>query len=312
MSPRSKPSPSSTHTQALLRGIILGLAFFIPILAVVKNAATIRTWMDGLSTLPVVNSISRDFKTGLDVSGELFKEKSDLFYQSDTSLIWSIEKNELTIPETEYAWHRQDLEAKLNQKFGHRKMNGAHRFLDYIERYRSLAIQEMIYSHIPASIKLAQGILESDAGKSYLARSTNNHFGIKCLKKKGSMRDGLLTDSDFSHNRMAIDCFQQTDDHEWDRFEVYTNIADSYRRHTNLLTQSKRYNWMIDAYHTGIDYKVSKKWFGKETVPYYAAWTIGLKESGYATSKRYAQKVAYIIETYELWRIDYSVVSAVP
>lgn len=312
MSASTKRRPPETHTQAFLKGILLGLAFFIPGLIIVKNAPAIRVWMDGLSALPVVNNISRDFETGLAVAGELFNVKADLFYQSDTNRIWTITTDGPdNISDVPFAWRRTELEAKLSRELGERKMNGARRFLDYIERYRPLAVQEMIHSRIPASIKLAQGILESDAGDSYLSRSTNNHFGIKCREKKGARRDGLLTDRDFAHHHTAIDCFQQADDDEWDRFEVYAGIDDSYRRHSNLLTQSKRYNWMIDAYHTGKDYPIDRKWFGREEAPYYALWAAGLKESGYATSKRYAQKLTYIIETYELWRIDYEVVYAV-
>lgn len=308
----SSASKKPTPADYWLKGILLGLAFFIPGIIIVKNAETIRAWMNGMGRLPVVLEVSRDFQTGLEVAGELFLRRSDLFYRRDTLLQWTQGGGTVSGEPMTFAWRREAMEAKLEQVLGSRRGRGAERFLDYIERYRSLAEEEMIRTRVPASIKLAQGILESDGGDSYLARSTNNHFGIKCLRKKGGRRDGVLTDRDFSHHTLAIDCFQFTDDHEWDRFEVYRSVGDSYRRHSLLLTGSSRYNWMTDAYRTGQDYRVAEKWFGREEVPYYAAWSIGLKENGYATSKRYAQKLAYVIETYELWRIDYEVVFTVP
>lgn len=291
---------------------MLGLAFFLPGLIIMKNAETIRAWMEGIAELPVMRDVSRDFRTGWDIAGDLFAERSDLFYHRDTSVAWKEDNKARYDTDESFAWRRPEIEAKLEAAFGGRKQRGVVRFLDYVERYRPLAVREMIQTRIPASIKLAQGILESDAGDSYLARSTNNHFGIKCLQKKNSRRDGVISDRDFTHHQLAVDCFQQTDDHEWDRFEVYATVPDSYRRHSLLLGQSGRYNWMKGAFFPGKNYEVAEKWFGQREVPYYCAWAIGLKENGYATSKRYAQKLAYIIETYELWRIDYEVVFTVP
>ena len=300
------------HANPFLRGILYGLAFFLPGMIIIKNADQILPFFDKFNQEPIIQQISSDFQTGFEVAGELFQQRSELFYQKDTFSIWSEKEVPVQRIQADYIWDRDEVSKKLEQAFGKRKMKAAQRFLDYIESHRDLAAYEMAHNRIPISIKLAQGLLESDAGKSYLARNTNNHFGIKCPQRRGYLKDGVINDQDFSHHRIAIDCFQQADDDEWDRFEVYRSIPDSYRRHSVLLTQSKRYNWMIDSYHITQHYEISKKWFGQSRVPYYAAWAAGLKESGYATSKRYAQKLAYLIETYELWRLDYELVIAIP
>ena len=116
-----------------------------------------------------------------------------------------------------------------------------------------------------------------------------------------------MTDEDFDHHSLAIDCVQRTDDYEWDRFEVYPSARESYRRHS-LLLQGARYNWMIRQYEIGEEYPIARKLYGKTLVPYYAAWCVGLKQSGYATARLYAEKLTLIIETYQLWKIDYEAV----
>lgn len=209
-----------------------------------------------------------------------------------------------------HVWNRTFIEEKLGAAFKKRKRKAAHRFLDYIEQYLPLACNEMAMSGIPASITLAQGLLESDAGNGYLATVANNHFGIKCQKRPGYKKDGIINDADYYPTRLAYDCELREDDNPWDRFEKYASPQHSYRRHTLLLMESSRYNWMLKKYRVGQYYDVDPKWFGVERAPYYIAWSIGLKESGYATSSRYAQKIAYLIETYELWRIDFGVIKA--
>jgi len=167
----------------------------------------------------------------------------------------------------------------------------------------------MAISGVPASVTLAQGILETNAGDSFLATDANNHFGVKCPKRKDYRQDGRIEDDDFYYHKLAYDCVQFSDDHNWDRFEVYDSVEKSYRRHTILLAKSNRYNWMLDAYHPGEYYDLPEHWYGVGSVPYYAAWAAGLKASGYATSKTYAQKLTKIIDTYELWRIDYMLIA---
>jgi len=163
---------------------------------------------------------------------------------------------------------------------------------------------------VPASVTLAQGILETRAGDSRIARVAKNHFGIKCYRKPDFNKDGHIDNSDFYHHSLAYDCLQIADDNVWDRFHMYETVALSYRHHSLLLSQERRYNWMIQQYSRkiGQSCQVEGAWFGTDTVPYYAAWAIGLKKSGYATSKTYAQKLTYIIETYELWRFDYQLI----
>lgn len=293
--------------RAFFKGLLYGIGFFLPGALIISNWQLVDQVWSGIVQMPVVTQISKDFKTGMEIAGELFSEQADLFYRTDSISILPF-KNRKRVKRSKYAWNRQAIEQKLAKEFSSRKMKGAKRFLNYVEQHYALATHEMKISQIPASITLAQGILESDAGDSRLARVARNHFGIKCPERRDKLKDGVIDNKDFYHHELAYDCLQQADDDKWDRFEMYESTEISYRRHTILLTQSKRYNWMFDQYFTGQDYRVERKWFGVEIVPYYAAWAIGLKKSGYATSKRYAQKLAYIIETYELWRIDYEVV----
>lgn len=145
------------------------------------------------------------------------------------------------------------------------------RILDsYIKRFAPIAVQEMKEYGIPASITLAQGLLESNAGDSRLAKDANNHFGIKCFSKSCGK----------GH------CKNYTDDTHKDFFRMYTNVWESYRAHS-LFLQRSRYKHLLKLKKT--DYK---------------AWAHGLKKAGYATDKRYAYKLISIIETLNLQRFD--------
>ncbi len=139
----------------------------------------------------------------------------------------------------------------------------------YIERYKDLAIEEMHRTGIPASITLAQGILESDYGRSRLAREANNHFGIKCH-------------SNWNGGRIYHD-----DDRRNECFRKYRNVYDSYKDHSHFLTHSSRYDFLFDYKRT--DYK---------------KWARGLKKAGYATSRTYASRLIELIERYDLHRFD--------
>lgn len=139
---------------------------------------------------------------------------------------------------------------------------------EYIRLYSSLAIEEMRRSGIPASITLAQGILESGNGNSRLARQANNHFGIKCT-------------SDWKGGKTYKD-----DDRRNECFRVYPSAKDSYRDHTEFLKR-QRYRFLFDLNPT--DYK---------------AWARGLKKAGYATNPRYPQLLIGLIERYELYYFD--------
>jgi murein DD-endopeptidase MepM/ murein hydrolase activator NlpD len=152
-------------------------------------------------------------------------------------------------------------------------------FLNYIEKYADLAIQEMERAGIPASIKLAQGLLESSAGKSYLARKGNNHFGIKC----GNNWDGKKVykeDDDFDdRGKLIKSCFRS-----------YRNVRASYIAHSEFLRDPRkvhRYGFLFRLDHTD-----------------YRRWARGLKQAGYATSATYDKKLIKLIETYELYKFD--------
>ena len=139
----------------------------------------------------------------------------------------------------------------------------------YIKQYRDLAVDEMKKYHIPASITLAQGLLESGAGQSTLARKSNNHFGIKC----GSDWQGKTV----RHN----------DDARGECFRAYKHPKQSYEDHSKFLAGRPRYASLFKLKIT--DYK---------------GWARGLKKAGYATDPRYAQRLIDIIELYDLDKYD--------
>ncbi len=139
----------------------------------------------------------------------------------------------------------------------------------YIEKYHELAIKEMKRVGIPASITLAQGMLESRNGNSTLARKSNNHFGIKCH-------------SDWKGKKVYHD-----DDRRGECFRKYKNVYQSYIDHSDFLTGKQRYASLFKLRTT--DYK---------------GWAKGLKKAGYATDPKYANKLIRIIEENNLQRFD--------
>lgn len=139
----------------------------------------------------------------------------------------------------------------------------------YIEHFSNTAVAEMDQFGIPASISMAQAIIESRSGTSVLAVKNNNHFGIKC----------------FSRSCPEGHCSNFTDDHHKDFFRKYGGAMDSWREHSHFL--------MKNSYR-----KLLK--FGKD----YRAWARGLREYGYATDATYDKKLISIIEKYELSRLD--------
>lgn len=139
----------------------------------------------------------------------------------------------------------------------------------YIHKYRKVAVDEMHRFRIPASITLAQGLLESGAGKSALARRSNNHFGIKC----GGSWDGKTV--------------RANDDAPNECFRAYDSPKDSYRDHSLFLSNGARYAFLFRLKIT--DYK---------------GWARGLKKAGYATDPRYADRLINIIELYDLDNYD--------
>jgi flagellum-specific peptidoglycan hydrolase FlgJ len=141
--------------------------------------------------------------------------------------------------------------------------------VNYVERFHSIAVGEMKKFGIPASISLAQGLIESRAGTSKLAVNNNNHFGIKC----------------FSRNCKKGHCTNFTDDTHKDFFRKFKSPWESWRSHSHLLAAG-RYTKLKKH---GTDYR---------------KWAYGLKSIGYATDRNYAEKLIGIIERYELYKYD--------
>ncbi|MCW5924021.1 MAG: glucosaminidase domain-containing protein [Saprospiraceae bacterium] len=292
------------------KGVFLALLLVaLPGYLIVTYYERIEGHLSELSDLPVYDQMQGHFKTGAEELGGLFVSKLRQYYVADSSLSFFKPTNEAPpIGRTRY-WHRATVASELTRALPSHKQGNVQAYLDYIEKYKGVALAEMRHSKIPASVTLAQGLFEGNAGRGYLAAKANNHFGIKCQLKPTYRRDRRMTDDDFDHHSLAIGCVQRTDDYVWDRFEVYPSASESFRRHSILL-QGQRYNWMIRHYEIGEYYNISRPILGKSYVPYYAAWCVGLKQSGYATAKNYAEMITMIIETYQLWKIDYELIMA--
>ena len=289
------------------KGVFLAMLLFaLPGFLILQYYDRIEASLSDISDLPVYDRMQDNFKTGAEIVGSVFGNKLREFYGADTTFF--LQQDEpvgmpAPAPPVAY-WKRAELEQQLARNLSPAKQQSAKAYLDYIEQYRTLALGEMRRTHIPASVTLAQGLFEGNAGRGFLAAEANNHFGIKCQLQPGYKRDGRISDDDFDHHSLAIGCVQRTDDYVWDRFEVYPSARESYRRHS-LLLLGDRYRWMIRNYEVGEMYPVPVSLYGHTRVPYYAAWSVGLKRSGYATAKNYAEMITLIIETYQLWKIDY-------
>lgn len=141
-------------------------------------------------------------------------------------------------------------------------------YLNYIESWHQTAVKQQKKYGIPASITLAQGLLESGAGQSYMSRESNNHFGIKCHDWQG---DKVFHD----------------DDEEKECFRKYDNASESYEDHSLFLKNRPRYAGLFNLKQTD-----------------YVNWAHGLKKAGYATDPAYAYKLIALIETYNLHQYD--------
>ena len=140
---------------------------------------------------------------------------------------------------------------------------------EYIRTYAQIAVDEMNRSGVPASITLAQGILESGNGKSDLAAKSNNHFGIKC------------------HNSWTGERVYHDDDEKGECFRKYNNVRHSFEDHTDFLVRGSRYDFLFELDPT--DYK---------------GWAHGLKKAGYATASDYDDRLIKIIEDEMLYLYD--------
>ncbi|MCR5351309.1 MAG: glucosaminidase domain-containing protein [Bacteroidales bacterium] len=141
--------------------------------------------------------------------------------------------------------------------------------LAYIDQYSALAVLEMQRTGVPASITLAQGMLESGAGLSPLATKANNHFGLKC------------------HGDWTGERFYYDDETPDECFRMYRTVEDSFRAHSDFLRGRERYASLFELDPT--DYK---------------GWARGLRRAGYATDPSYASKLITLIEDFQLYRFD--------
>ena len=152
-----------------------------------------------------------------------------------------------------------------NMLFAQAKMSAN----EYIAKYKDEAIREMLESGVPASITLAQGVLESGVGNSELAICANNHFGIKC------------------HNDWSGDVYILDDDAKNECFRRYLDVFDSYRDHSLFLRSRSRYDSLF-----------------KLPITDYKGWAYGLKKAGYATNPKYAEMIIGIIEKNSIYKFD--------
>ncbi|MBN1387210.1 MAG: glucosaminidase domain-containing protein [Bacteroidales bacterium] len=145
---------------------------------------------------------------------------------------------------------------------------------NYIDTYADLAMSEMRRTGVPASITLAQAVIESDYGRSRLARKANNHFGIKC-------HNGWKGETIYHHDDRRNECFRK-----------YTEVGESFKDHSDFLRQGSRYGFLFDL---GLDD--------------YKAWARGLKRAGYATNPGYDRMLIDMIEKNNLHIYDEMVIS---
>jgi flagellum-specific peptidoglycan hydrolase FlgJ/LysM repeat protein len=152
--------------------------------------------------------------------------------------------------------------------------------LNYVDRFKAIAVREMERTGVPASIKLAQGLLESDAGRSTLANQANNHFGVKC---HSDWQGGRYYKEDDDYDPVTKELLKSC-------FRVYKNADESFVEHSEFLRDPRkvaRYGWLFQLPKTD-----------------YVAWANGLEKSGYATAGDYSEKLIKIIEDYQLAQFD--------
>ena len=185
--------------------------------------------------------------------------KKDISLKSNNSMVIIEKKSKINI------------KVSNNQvKKNNRKVNNNNRAINYIEKYRSIAISEMKKYKIPASITLAQGLLESGMGYGRLAIEANNHFGIKC------------------HSKWKGKKIYHDDDKRQECFRKYKNPSESFRDHSLFLVNRERYSFLFNLKTK--DYK---------------GWAKGLKKAGYATDPKYPEKLISLIERFDLKKFDY-------
>lgn len=179
-----------------------------------------------------------------------------------------------TVQQTEHEYPREDLKIVAKEETetleATSKVNVSRNSVEeYIDMYKALAIDNMREYKIPASIKMAQAILESGSGNGRLAREAHNHFGIKCK------------------NTWTGKSVRHTDDAPDECFRMYDSTEESFKDHSEFLAYRPYY----------------KKLFTLDPSDY-VGWAKGLKQAGYATDPKYAEKLISIIERYELYELD--------
>jgi len=167
------------------------------------------------------------------------------------------------------AQRRREAEQEANNPRRSRGSDYKYTTPEYIETYKYLAVREMHKYGIPASIILAQAILESNNGNSDLARYANNHFGVKSTKD------------------WYGDTYYKRTDEDNSIFRKYASVEDSYKDHSEFLSSRPRYADLFRLRSN--DYK---------------GWAYGLKKAGYATNPKYPELLINLVEKYELWRYD--------
>lgn len=179
-----------------------------------------------------------------------------------------------TVQQTEHEHPREELKIVAKEETetleATSKVNVSRNSVEeYVDMYKALAIDNMREYKIPASIKMAQAILESGSGNGRLAREAHNHFGIKCK------------------NTWTGKSVRHTDDAPDECFRMYDSTEDSFKDHSEFLAYRPFY----------------KKLFTLDPSDY-VGWAKGLKQAGYATDPKYAEKLISIIERYELYELD--------
>ena len=232
-----------------------------------------------LSALPVT-PVSTPQKTGVFQYQIASEKKDEIRALPETeSGFWSSKVNSRASTATKRKWRKDGTLANTYSNLTYHtakrtlspeEQRKRHKQWAYIQRFKKVALAEADKYGIPASITLAQGLLESNVGESRLATRNNNHFGIKCFSR--SCRKGH--------------CSNFTDDSHKDFFRKYNSAWESYRAHSKMLN-GKRYQHLQQLKKT--DYK---------------AWARGLKKAGYATDKRYADKLINLIEELDLHQFD--------
>jgi flagellum-specific peptidoglycan hydrolase FlgJ len=145
----------------------------------------------------------------------------------------------------------------------------------YIEDFKGLALEQMRTHGVPASVILAQAVVESDAGRSVLATRANNHFGIKCKSWWEGAKYYYADDDRAASGQLLPSCFR-----------LYDSAEESFADHSAFLKGSERY---ASLFSPGNDYR---------------AWATGLQQCGYATNPRYAMRLIQVIEQFNLHELD--------